>query len=70
MNRSRLESLLSDDVGLVARGRKSAIWSARKEALDELRATTSAILNGVTMNTSAVRAALDDLDWINEKAES
>ena len=70
MNRSRLESLLSDDVGLVVRGRKSAIWSARKEALDELRATTSAILNGVTMNTAAVRSALDDLDWINEKAGS
>jgi len=64
MNRKRLESMLADDAALVARGRKSALHSARREAMDELRATTSALLNGGQISTSAIRAALDDLDWL------
>ena len=64
MNRTRLESLLSDDAALIKRGRKSALHSARREAMDELRATTSALLNGAPVNTAAIRAACDDLDWL------
>ena len=64
MNRARLESMLADDAALIKRGRKSALHGARREAMDELRATTSALLNGAPVNTAAVRAALDDLDWL------
>ena len=64
MNRARLQSMLADDAALIKRGRKSALHSARREAMDELRATTSALLNGAPVNTAAVRAALDDLDWL------
>ena len=64
MNRARLESMLADDAALIKRGRKSALHSARREAMDELRATTSALLNGSPVNTAAIRAACDDLDWL------
>ena len=64
MNRARIESMLADDAALIKRGRKSALHSARREAMDELRATTSALLNGAPVNTAAIRAALDDLDWL------
>ena len=64
MNRARLQSMLADDAALIKRGRKSALHSARREAMDELRATASALLNGAPVNTAAIRAACDDLDWL------
>lgn len=65
MNRTRLESMLADDAALIKRGRNSALHSARREAMDELRATTSALLNGAQVSTAAIRAACDDLDWLD-----
>ena len=64
MNRARLQSMLADDAALIKRGRKSALHSARREAMDELRSTTSALLNGAPVNTAAIRAASDDIDWL------
>lgn len=65
MNRARLQSMLADDAALIKRGKKSALHSARREAMDELRATTSALLNGAQISTAAIRAACDDLDWLD-----
>jgi len=64
MTPEKLKAMLSDDAAIIQRGRTSAIESARRTALNLLRASTQERLNGATATTLGIRKACDDLDKI------
>lgn len=65
MNRDRLKEHLADDGIVMSRGRRSLIYSARKEVMDALRSAVQSTLSGTgPIHTAAIRQALDDLDWL------
>ena len=64
MTPEKLKETLADEPAVTRSGRTYLIGSARRTALNLLRASTQEYLNGATATTLGIRKACDDLDKI------